>query len=54
MDNLNDKSKRRIRLGLRQKYNTYKRNGISRKGDPISSRCNEWKCIEFRKLKEIE
>jgi hypothetical protein len=54
MENFNEKSIRRNRLNNRQKFKKLKRNGISRKGDPIHSRCNEWKCIEFRKLKEIE
>jgi hypothetical protein len=49
-----DKSKRRSRLEDRNKFKKLRRSGISRKGDPIRSRCDDWKCIEFRKLKEVE
>lgn len=54
MDYLENKSKRRLRIINRNKFNQLKRSGISRKGDPISHRCNDWKCVEFRKLKEVE
>lgn len=54
MDYYTDKSKRRINLDQKSKFKKLRRNGISRKGDPISNRCNDWKCIEFRKLKDIE
>ena len=54
MDYYSEKSKRRITLGNRSKFKKLKRSGISRKGDPISSRCSEWKCIEFRKMKAVE
>lgn len=53
MDYIFDKSKRRTNLENKSKFKKLKRNGISRKGDPISTRCNEWKCVEFRKMKEI-
>jgi hypothetical protein len=54
MEHFENKSKRRLRLTQKNKFNNFKRSGISRKGDPISHRCNDWKCIEFRKLKEVE
>ena len=54
MDYFIEKSKRRNNLDCRSKYKKLKRNGISRKGSPVRSRCDDWKCIEFRKLKEIE
>lgn len=53
MENFEQKSKRRSRLNDRNKYHNLKRNGISRKGNPISNRCNDWRCSEYRKIKEI-
>lgn len=53
MDYYSEKAKRRTTLGNRSKFKKLRKNGISRKGDPISNRCNEWKCIEFRRIKEI-
>jgi len=54
MDYYFDKSKRRTNLENKAKFKKLRKSGISRRGDPISNRCNEWKCIEFRRLKEIE
>lgn len=50
----NEKIKRKNNLDNKLKYKRLRRNGISRRGDPIRSRCDDWKCIEFRKLREIE
>lgn len=54
MDYFIEKSKRRFTLDSRSKFKKLKKDGISRKGSPVRSRCDDWKCIEFRKLKELE
>lgn len=53
MTNHFDKSRRRENLENKSKFKKLKRSGFSRHGDPIQSRCNDWKCAEFRKLREI-
>jgi len=45
MDNYQDKFKRRNNLDNKLKYKRLRRNGISRRGSPISSRCDDWKCV---------